>query len=133
MPARCDSCGEEALTDPARFCIGCGAALPEVDPRGAVVEHAQRAPQEPPPVLHLPSVTAPPETPTRPVSRVDVPALAPRPVSSRSAPPQPAAPRPQRPPPPPPLRDVAPDVPLSLVVAGVIGLLALLLILLLAA
>ena len=107
MPARCGSCGEEALTETARFCIGCGAALPEVDPGEVVAELVQSAPPEPPPPTpHLSG--AQPQTPPRVASR-----------PPRLAPPQP--------------RDLSPLVPLPLVVAGVIGILALLLILLLAA
>jgi hypothetical protein len=111
MPARCDSCGEEALTETARFCIGCGGALAAVGPQDVPVERAHAAPSEPPPVLHPPIAEPPPPRPPPP-------------------PAPPVAPRP--PPPPPPLRDLSPDVPLAFVVAGVIGLLALLLILLLA-
>ena len=31
MPAVCEQCGEEALTDSARFCVGCGALLVPVE------------------------------------------------------------------------------------------------------
>lgn len=131
MPARCEHCGEEALTDTARFCVGCGAPLPELDPHEVLAELDQAAPREPPPVLHLPE-TAPPEAqpavaprPQPPAPQVDTPSFAARP-----SPPRLTAPRPAQLP---PMRDLSPVVPLSLVVAGLIGLLALLLILLLAA
>lgn len=104
MPARCEQCGEEALTDTARFCVGCGAALPALDPREA---QAERAP-EPSPSPPRPTPTAPRPTPTAPARAPRAPDL-------------------------PPLRDTSPAVPPSVVVAGVICLLALLLVLLLAA
>lgn len=149
MPARCPTCGEEALTETARFCIGCGGPLPEADIDTVLAELADAVVADPEPddnpALQLPQLRAEPEPepappPTPP--REDVPAFTPRPVPSRAAapaarPPAPASPPAKTPhhrqPPFPPLRDSAPIVPLPLVVAGVIGVLALLLILLLAA
>jgi hypothetical protein len=160
MPARCPTCGEEALTETAQFCIGCGGPLPESDVDAALAELADSLPdpfgsdRDPEPVsddapqLHLPELRAEPEPPPpasappppapRPAPlppRDDTPAFDPRPVPSRSATPPPV-PTPQQPPRMAryePMRDTSPIVPLPLVVAGIVGLLALLLILLLAA
>ena len=145
MAARCPTCGEEALTETARFCIGCGGAIPEQEPHVVVSEMlaAEPAPPvEPRPELHLPEWTEPvpppppaPPTPPQPV-RDDTTRFDPRPSPPRTAEPtvpQPTRARPPRMAPMPMVRDTSPIVPLPLVLAGVIGLLALLLILLIAA
>jgi hypothetical protein len=156
MPARCPTCGEEALTETARFCIGCGGALPEQEPGVVLQELAETEPDPEPapptrrivddaPALHLPQTPSPSSAPSAPPPRrEDTPAFTPRPAPSRAEPAPPPRPpvvrtstshQPAHRPPqfPPPLRDTSPIVPLPLVVAGVVGLLALLLILLLAA
>jgi hypothetical protein len=155
MPARCPTCGEEALTETAQFCIGCGGPLPESDVDAALAELADSLPDpfvldpEPAPddapQLHLPELRAepdpPPPPPPTPVPprpaplppREDTPSFDPQPVPSRSATPPPTPQQPPRVARYQPMRDTSPIVPLPLVVAGVVGLLALLLILLLAA
>lgn len=152
MAARCPTCGEEALTETARFCIGCGGAIPEQEPHVVVSEMlaAEPAPPvEPGPELHLPEwtepVPPPPPAPQAPLLtpqpkpqpvRDDTPRFDPQPSPPRTAEPSVPPPSRKRPPrlaPMPTMRDTSPIVPLPLVLAGVIGLLALLLILLLAA
>jgi hypothetical protein len=119
MPVRCETCGEEALTDTARFCIGCGATLPELPPEMVLAELVDLPPQ--------PTPDPAPPRPTPPPPPVSSPPPPPSPA------PAPAPPKPRPPHPAQPMRDLSPAVPLSLVIAGVVGLLALLLILLLAA
>src|SRR5689334_19451333 len=148
MPARCPTCGEEALTETARFCVGCGEALPELDPFDVLTEMVDDLPPAPPlstavrPDEPAPEPVAPPPprpapAPQAPPPRADTPTFEPRPAPSRSAPlqstpPPPSAPQAPTPRPPRlptqqvPMRDLSPIVPLPLVVAGVVGLLALL-------
>ena len=105
---RCPSCDAPALTDDARFCVGCGGPLAAEDPASGRDRVA-----EPDPI--------PPRT-------------EPRPTFVPTEPPAPRAPR-QRAPSSrdlPPLRDLEPTVPVPVVIGGVVVLLAILLLLLLA-
>src|SRR5690606_37427695 len=94
MPATCPTCGEEALTETARFCVGCGGPLPEPDIGTMLAELADEiALREPEPasepdapVLHLPEHRAEPTPPPapKPPPRVDRPPFEPRPVPART-------------------------------------------------
>lgn len=144
MSVRCPTCGEVAYEDDARFCVGCGGSL------------AGALPVEPPPVVEPepepePVVEPPPVVEPEPAPG---PAPAPEPVTTRRRPPTgpfidaPPASAAQRPPPPPaasppppptafpelrpkePVK-LPPLVPTWMVIAGVLGIVALLVVLLL--
>lgn len=139
MPARCGTCGEEALTAPARFCVGCGARLrePDIDAIGADPGEEVGREREPEPApdsapLH-PAHPLDTQSPSPAPPQDDTPQFDPKPVPARAAAAGPAPPEEPRPLAFPRPQDTSPIVPVPLVVAGVIGLLALLLILLLAA
>jgi hypothetical protein len=68
MPARCTTCGEQALTDDAQFCVGCGAALEPV--AVPVVEIAPEPPSpEPPSPTPRPRRARPVRPPRRRIER----------------------------------------------------------------
>lgn len=132
VPATCPTCGEEALTDNARFCVGCGGPLPEVEQPSL---RRPAPPPEPPDAVDGPPLTA---ADAEAPPRDGRPRFAPRPAPSRSepatelvsAPPMPTrapkrTPKHRRP------RDPTPMVPAAVVILGIGALLALLLILLL--
>lgn len=153
VAARCPTCGEQALSDDARFCVGCGSplpeapqdlaaeepfvvpavvpVLPEVEPEESFVDDA--APEPVASDSGIAALLAQLEEPAQPLSEPAVPVAAPPEVAAERSLPRPAR---QTAPPVsralPPFRDPQPTVPVPVVVAGVVALLAVLLLLLLA-